>query len=87
MNKKHLWLMLACCLIPVMALAAIFLFNVPVNTVVLLGLVLFCPLSHLLMMKFMPHDHAGHETGANSKPTAPLATEKPRPPPMFKPRR
>lgn len=81
MNKKHLWLMLACCLIPVAGLTAIFLFDVPVNTVVLLGLALFCPLSHLLMMKFMPHDHgagehASHESGTHSLAPGPLPVEK-----------
>jgi uncharacterized membrane protein len=49
-------LMLLCCLVPVIALGAIFLFKVPVNQVVYVGLILMCPLSHLLMMKFMRHD-------------------------------
>jgi accessory gene regulator protein AgrB len=63
--KKHAWLMLACCLIPLLALAAIFLFNVPINTIMLVGLALFCPLSHLLMMKFMPHDPAEHTAASH----------------------
>jgi len=57
MKKSHLLLLFLCCLIPVAALAAIFLFNVPANSVLLLGLILLCPISHLLMMKFMGHDH------------------------------
>ena len=57
MKKSHLLLMFLCCLIPVAALAAIFLFNVPVNSVLLFGLILLCPISHLPIMKCMGHDH------------------------------
>ena len=60
MKTSHVLLMLACCLIPIVALGAIFLFNVPVNTVILAGVALFCPISHLLMMKFMPGEHGSH---------------------------
>jgi len=81
MNKKHLWLMLACCLVPVIGLAAIFMFTVPVNTFVLVGLALFCPLSHLLMHKFMPGangaaGHTAHGSAAHVHMPEPIAAEK-----------
>ena len=57
MNRKHMLIMLACCLIPIAALAAFFVFKIPLNSIVVVGLVLICPLSHLLMMKFMMPDH------------------------------
>jgi len=62
MNKKHILIMLACCLIPLVALSANFLLKIPVSTVALAGLALLCPLSHLLMVKFMaPMGNMGHE--------------------------
>jgi ABC-type transport system involved in cytochrome bd biosynthesis fused ATPase/permease subunit len=57
MTKKHLLIMLACCLIPVAALLAIFVFNIQLNIVLLIILVLVCPLSHLLLMKYAGPDH------------------------------
>lgn len=63
MNPKHTLIMLVCCLIPVTAFAAFFVFNVPLNTVLLFALVLLCPLSHLLVMKYMWNADTAHEEG------------------------
>jgi hypothetical protein len=62
MNSNHTLIMLVCCLIPIAAFAAFYIFNIPANTVLLFALVLLCPLSHLLMMKYMwKGDMSHHE--------------------------
>jgi hypothetical protein len=48
------------------AAAAILLFGIPVNRVFTTLLILLCPVSHLLMMKFMMKD--GHNHGASEQP-------------------
>jgi len=58
MKKSHLGLMLLCCLIPLAGIAAIVLFGVPTSSVLYFGLVLLCPLMHVLMMATMRHNHA-----------------------------
>ena len=64
MKKSHMLLMLLCCLIPIIGLTAVYFFKVPLNNVLLYGMLLLCPLSHILMMKFMGHDHSSTEQHA-----------------------
>lgn len=61
MKKSHMWMMILCCLIPVAGLVAVYFFKIPLSNVLLYGMILLCPLSHLLMMKFMGHDHSSAE--------------------------
>jgi uncharacterized membrane protein len=62
MNKRNLWILLLCCLLPIIGLAAIFLLEIPVNTVLYVGLLLLCPLAHFFMMGRM-HNHNKNEHG------------------------
>ena len=76
MSKKHTILMLLCCLIGMGSAAAILFFNVPVNRVFTGLMILLCPLSHLLMMKFMMkgHDHGAddHQASESHPAHAPI---------------
>ena len=67
-GNHHLWFMLVCGLIPIAAVGAIFLFGVPVNSVLLVGLFLLCPLFHLSMMGLGGHGH-GEETSSDTSST------------------
>ena len=62
MNKKHALIMAACCLVPIAGLALVSFFNIPLKSVFYFAMILICPLSHILMMKFMGHGE-GHQHG------------------------
>jgi uncharacterized membrane protein len=60
MSKKHVLIMALCCVIPLIAIGAVTIFRIPLNSVIYFGLILLCPIAHLLMMKGMMHAN-GHE--------------------------
>jgi len=73
MNKKHALIMVACCLIPIAGFVLVSLFNIPLKSVFYFAIILLCPLSHILMMKYMVHGE-GHEQHHHS--TLPGSREK-----------
>jgi len=64
MKRSHWLLMLLCCLIPFVGIAAIVLFRIPASSVLYVALGLACPLLHLAMMGSMRHDHGSPKAGA-----------------------
>lgn len=65
--SRHMLIMILCCLTPVAALSAIYIFKVPVSTTLTFGLILLCPLGHLLMMGMMGgHDHGHAASGSQA---------------------
>ncbi len=61
MKKSHMLIMLLGCLLPILGLTAAVLFHVPLGSLLIYGLILLCPLSHILMMGSMSHDHSSME--------------------------
>jgi hypothetical protein len=57
--------MLACCLLPVVVLGLVYVFGVSLNSVVWGVTFLLCPLSHILMMKYMGHNHEASHSASN----------------------
>jgi Protein of unknown function (DUF2933) len=72
MTRKHLLLMAICCTVPIMGLAAIFLFQIQISTVLLLGLILLCPALHLWMMR----GHTRHSAHIPEQTDSPASSDK-----------
>lgn len=56
MKRKHLLIMLLCCL-PVIGLLVAYLLGAPLGSGGFLVFLLLCPLMHLFLMRGMGHDH------------------------------
>ena len=65
MHRKLLLLMVLGCALPIVALAAVLLFQLQLSGAVLFAIVLLCPLSHLLMLGGMGQ---GHEPSKHHAP-------------------
>jgi hypothetical protein len=64
MNRKHMLMMLIGCLLPLAGFATALLFNIPLHTAALTGLVWLVPLPYLLMMEYLHCEFGG---GAQAK--------------------
>lgn len=73
MQRKHIFIMLICCLVPIGAWTALSIFNVPLNTLLLAGVILLCPILHLVMMKSMMHNEE-HEHVAERLPESSISS-------------
>lgn len=66
MGKKHLILMILCCVVPMGVFFVLFALGIPLNRLFLFAMILLCPLSHVFMMRGMKHheqdDHASEST-------------------------
>lgn len=54
--RRHALIMALCCLIPVVAIAVLWAMGVP-NNYLFLGVMLLCPLLHIVMMRGGGHNH------------------------------
>lgn len=79
---RHMLLMIACCAIPLLLLAAVSTLAIDLNGIGNLLILLVCPLMMFLMMRGMGHDHSAHgqSTGqsCHGSPRAEVEKEEPK---------
>jgi hypothetical protein len=68
MHKKHLLLMLACCLIPISAIVAINVLRIPTTGLMSTAIALMCPVMMLLMLFSMRGGHEEHHEHHTTPP-------------------
>jgi hypothetical protein len=51
LSGRHVLIVLLCCLLPVAAVGAVWALDIPLSSMFVFGLLLLCPLGHLLMMR------------------------------------
>jgi hypothetical protein len=68
MMKKHMLLMLACCLIPIGLIAVISALALPTSGLTTTVIALMCPLMMLLMLFGLRHDHEEHHEHQTAAP-------------------
>ena len=72
MTKKHMLLMLACCLIPIGAIVAISVLKIPTTGLMSTAIALMCPAMMLLMLFGM---RGGHGEQHEQHTAAPVETK------------
>ncbi len=66
MTRKHLLLMLLCCLIPIGIAFSLQAFGIALSASLPVAMLILCPLLHVVMMAFM-HGPAQHNADPGSK--------------------
>lgn len=78
-GNSHLWIMLACCLVPLALILAIGVFGISLGSVTPLlpyAMILLCPLMMLFMTRGMAHNNgAGEMHHTDSPRTLPSTTQ------------
>ena len=75
MTKKHVLIMVLCCLVPLIGYATASLLGIQINAILFCGMVFICPVLHLILMLSLkrhiyddqPHSTAGVEDRSGEK--------------------